>query len=230
MAKYLRGRLALKHVSRGAFTVLAVGLVVGTGTALAVGFSGGGHRPHARAASHASKHFGDAFAAFVRGETRAHTSAVDGPPNLPAEAVLLDTVGETSVYMWELKKGEPVGLGSKLINQEEALCIGEVVAGRLSAGCGPAARLAENGDVDFGQHFVASTGKQSPITVTAVVPNGVSSVKLTEADGSSREVKVTNNVVVTEANNLSGSPTTGVSYKLSSGRTHAVPLPSEMAK
>lgn len=52
------------------------------------------------------------------------------------------------------------------------------------------------------------------LRVTALLPNGVSSVQFTDRDGSSYSVPVTNNVVVHEDIDIAG-----VSYALSDGVT-----------
>jgi hypothetical protein len=79
------------------------------------------------------------------------------------------------------------------------------------------AAFIAHGDVDF----AGSGGSSSPITITALVPNGVNSIELTEADGASRSLPVINNVALTVVqggeNALPARPAAAISYRMPSG-------------
>jgi hypothetical protein len=234
----LRDKYSTWRISRGMVAALASGLVVSVGAsaALAVNLaSGRGSSNGQRASSyarplqgrHATPKAGRAFAAFSH-KVAAHLADTGSSSMLPPQAVLLSTVGNHSVYMWELQKGESTGQRGPLA-KEQMLCIGEVIQGvGASAGCGSATVVAERGSVTFGQHLIPGTETQSPVEVTAVVPNGVQSVKVIAVNGASREVTVTNNVAVVEDAAQGNSPATSVSYQLANGKDRSVPMPPGM--
>jgi hypothetical protein len=86
--------------------------------------------------------------------------------------------------------------------------------------------MDETGSVGFSRFVDPATGKLSATIVTAFVPNGVEDIELADRNGTVREVRVTNNVAVAEAENLAQPPAPAVSYKLPNGTPRDVELPA----
>jgi hypothetical protein len=107
----------------------------------------------------------------------------------------------------------------------EGFAIGNT-SGPGDVGCGPIGRIAETGAVSFSHARLPGTQKLTPTIVTVLVPNGVKSVTLTDANGSSREIPVTNNVVSVEDGELAQPPAAAVSYELPSGQIHSAQMPT----
>jgi hypothetical protein len=128
---------------------------------------------------------------------------VDSASKAPAGAILAASTGKTDVYVARNANGDD--------------CVYHFTAGAAGGGgCSPAAQVEGKGAVGIFQEGEGATAPGSPATlrVTALVPNGVSSVEFTDKDGSSYSVPVTNNVAVHEDIDISK-----VSYTLSDDAT-----------
>jgi hypothetical protein len=220
--------LNLRRIGRGALATLAAVTAASVGTALALNISAGPRSSHAL---RPYKLHGNPIKAFaVLSHGNAHAAAA-GDGVVPAGAILAATVGELSVYVWERAPGERTIGPRTPPATEQMVCESYEIHGAVHGtgdglGCGPAREIAETGNVTFGQVRIPGTRKLSPMTVTALVPNGVKSVSFTDSDGSSYEVKVTNNVVIVEDEKLAPPPATAVSYKLPDGKTQTFPMPA----
>lgn len=116
-------------------------------------------------------------------------------------AILADVVGRTNVYVRHDSAGRD--------------CIEHLKAGGAGGGgCASAAKVEEEGSVGVFQEGPGATapGSSATLSINALLPNGVKSVKFTDRDGSSYEVPVANNVMEHEDSN-----TASVSYKLPGG-------------
>ncbi|MGN6372191.1 MAG: hypothetical protein ACTHM1_04275 [Solirubrobacteraceae bacterium] len=220
--------LSVRRLGRGALAALVALVVAGVGTALALTI-GSGRTTHLQHARDASRNL---VKAFVVLEHRGARVATAGDSRVvPAGAVRAATVGDLSVYVWERAPGERT-LSRPGAATEPMVCEAFEIHGAVDeagdgAGCGPAGEIAKAGNVTFGQAPIPGTHTLSPMTVTALVPNGVESVRFTDTDGSSYDVKVTNNVVVVEDGKLAHPPATAVSYRLPDGKLQNVPMPTQ---
>lgn len=127
--------------------------------------------------------------------------AQTGSVTPPAGAILAAVVGHTDVYASHNFRGED--------------CVIHITPGAAGGSvCGRPTTVEEEGVVGVGFEGKGATAPGSPPTlrVTAMVPNGVTSVKVTDRDGSSYDVAVTNNVVMREDINAAS-----VSYSLPGG-------------
>lgn len=118
-----------------------------------------------------------------------------------AGAILAAVVGHTDVYVNHDSAGRD--------------CIEHLTAGGAGGGgCASAAKVEEEGSVGVFQEGPGARAPGSPATlsVNALLPNGVRSIKFTDRDGSSYDVPVTNNVVDHEDSNAAS-----VSYTLPGG-------------
>ncbi len=176
-------------------TVLVVAAVVAgalVATALA---SGGGHRK----AHHATRT--TRIAVLVHHpKGLAHLAKASSPA--PAGAILAAVVGNTEVYA--------------LHNSGDEDCVIHLTAGAGGgSACGPSSKVEEEGEVGIGGGPSTASGSLATVRVSALVPNGVSSLTLTDRGGSSYEIPVTNNVAEHDDVNV-----TSVSYTLPGGRIH----------
>jgi len=177
-----------KRTKKAWFVRLALVAVAGVGAVVASGAIASGHSQHTR-------HTG--FSVFSHGLARAHRADA-GSVSAPQGAVLaavINTDGVTNeLYAWHRTPQED--------------CLVDVEAGHESTtACSPSSAAEREG--------VAFAGKPSPasgVNVAALVPNGVTSVRITGSDGSTRSVAVVNNVMDYAASNV-----TGFSYVMPGG-------------
>lgn len=124
------------------------------------------------------------------------------PPN--SEAILAAVVGDTEVLALHDSSGDD--------------CVMHLTAGGGGGGeiCDLPARVESEGEVGIGLVAAGARSPGSPasVHVDGLLPNGVSSVRITDRDGSSYKVPVTNNVVYHEDSEMSL-----VSYVLPGGAT-----------
>lgn len=215
---------ALKVTTRGMLTILVGAALLSIGSALAVG---GTASPRASRITR-QPHKGlsrNAFAVLTHKEARAATAG----RVLPADAILATTAGDRSVYVWERAKGEPMGAPGTPPSGTQMVCEGFAIgntSGPGDVGCGPIGKIAETGAVSFSHARLPGTQTLTPTIVTVLVPNGVKSVTLTDSNGSSHEVPVTNNVVSVEDGALAPPPAAAVSYELPNGQIHSSQMPA----
>lgn len=217
----------LRRIVGGLLAVLIMGTAVGVGSALSAKGSRQLRSPHPTGTQHRRENPGRAFAVLAHKRGHAAAAAADGM--IPAGAVLAATVGHIDVYLWERAKGEVMlGPGTPPA-REQAICEGFLITGEgrgagRGGSCAPAGKLAETGGALFSQVRNPTTKQLSPMTATVVVPNSVKNVRFNDADGSSYEVAVRNNVVVVEDEHLVPPPSDAVSYVLPDGEAHGVPM------
>lgn len=217
-----------------AIALLAALAVVGTGAGFAL--SSGFAAAHTASSSLASPSSSvtnpssSARAAFA--VLSDHTATNAGSASVPAGAIPAATQDGIKVYVWEQAAGESLNPNApRSPNATEGeICVGQEATSSNDIGgaaCGPVAAFIAHGNVDF----TGSGGSSSPMTITALVPNGVSSIELTEADGASRSVPVVNNVAVTVVqggeNALPARPAAAVSYPMPSGNIEKVMGPRQ---
>jgi hypothetical protein len=124
-----------------------------------------------------------------------------GSLNPQPGSILAAVVGRTAVYALHNSNGEDC-----VINLTASAGGGSV--------CAPAPQVEAQGVVGISQEGEGATAPGAPATlrVSALVPNGVTSVRFTDRNGASSEVPVTNNVVVREDVDIAS-----VHYTLPSG-------------
>ena len=109
----------------------------------------------------------------------------------PSGAILAAVVGRTEVYALHHSGGDD--------------CVMNLTAGASGGSvCAPASQVEERGEVGISQEGAGATAPNSPATlgITALVPNGVSSITITDRNGSSYSVPVSNNVAEREDINI----------------------------
>jgi hypothetical protein len=124
-----------------------------------------------------------------------------GSLSAPSGAILAAVVNRTEVYV--------------LQNASDEYCVMHLTVGAGGGSiCAPYSQVEAQGEVGIGGEGEGATAPGSPaiVRVTALVPNGVTNVRFTDRDGSSYEVRVTNNVVEREDINIAS-----VSYTLPGG-------------
>jgi hypothetical protein len=198
-----RMNLAHRH------TIVAIGLLGAAVTsalvvAIVVYAGGGGGSTHAvnsslrlsRAARHGKPTRLNVFSRHLRVRTRfAKASSLTGP------SVLAGTFGGMQVYL-----SERGGL----------ICIRIHEGITESAGCARREEVQDVGDLNV---HGSGTGR---IGIVLVVPNGVESVTLFDHDGSSRQIRVRDNVV-----GAYDSQVESVTYSLAGGELHTTRIPAE---
>lgn len=123
------------------------------------------------------------------------------PPN--SDAVLAAIVGKTELLVLHDSSGND--------------CLMHIAAsGSAGEICDPPATAESEGEIGIGlvAAGAASPGSPESIHVDGLLPNGVSSVRITDRDGSSYDVPVTNNVIYHEDSEMAS-----VSYVLPGGAT-----------
>lgn len=208
--------------------LLAAAIAMGAGTALSARVSTPKPPPNTRRA-HARKI--DVASRFgVLSRAHGANAAVRNGPFAPG-AVLANTFGHRSVYLWEAQRNEHMAGSASPLAPEQVVCEGYTDENKPEgAGCAPASLLAESGGVTFGRRREPGTNTLSPMIVTVVVPDGVESVKFTDEGGKSYEVAVKSNVVLVEDEKLARPPATAVSFRLPDGHMRNVPMPEAEAK
>jgi hypothetical protein len=172
--------------------------VAGVMVATALASSDTGKKMHHRGGRH------DRLAVFSHHPKRLARIATAGSLSPPKGAILAAIVGRTEVYASESASGDD--------------CVIHLTVGAGGGSvCGRAATVEEEGIVGVGIEGEGAIAPGSPSTLrlTALVPNGVTNVKVIDRDGSSYEVPVTDNVVERE-DILAAS----MSYILPDGGTH----------
>jgi hypothetical protein len=192
-----RETMSMKSLSGQAVTLLlvvaavVVGVVVTTATA-------SHDSTHKTIHHHRSK---AGIGVFSHHPKRLAHIATAGSVTPPAGAILADVVGRTNVYASHNARGED--------------CVIQITPGAAGGSvCGRPTVVEEEGVVGIGVEGVGATapGSAPTLRVTAMVPNGVTSVKFTDRSGSSYTVPVTNNIVEREDINAAS-----VSYALPGG-------------
>lgn len=123
-------------------------------------------------------------------------------------AKLATVVGNTEVYVDHPTSGPASGLD----------CVTHITNNSGAGACGSPSEVETEGMVtvsDFG-------GVER---ITALLPNEVKSVKITDRDGSTHEIETKNNVIEQEDDNA-----LTLTYDLAGGRTHTTEVPSLLSK
>jgi hypothetical protein len=122
----------------------------------------------------------------------------------PAGARLAAVVGNTEVYVDQPASGPSSGLD----------CVIHIAGGAGGGACGQPFKVEAEG-------MVVVSGVGGVERMTALLPNEVTSVKITDRSGLAYELAVKNNVIEQEDDNAST-----LTYNLAGGRTHT----TEVAK
>jgi len=137
--------------------------------------------------------------AVLRGHGSALRARKAATAFAPAGSVLAAVFGETEVFA--------------LHNSGNEDCVIHLTAGAGGGSiCGAAAKVEAEGEVAVGGGPGPVSGGIGSVRVSALVPDGVSSLTFTDRDGTKYVIAVTNNVVEHEDANLAS-----VSYALPSG-------------
>jgi hypothetical protein len=123
------------------------------------------------------------LAVFLHQRKTAHAASTN--PLAPPGAVLATVVGQTEVYASQITQGSGGATED---------CVTHFTGHAGGGVCASAAKVENEGIVGVG-------GPQGVVRITALLPNGVKSVKITDNDGATYEVAVTNNVVEHEDSN-----------------------------
>jgi hypothetical protein len=208
--------------ARGVLAILAGAVLVGIGSAVAIS---GGQPSRSAQASYAR--YRSAFAVLTHKVDRA---AAVSQSFLPSDAILATTAGDRHLYVWERAAGAPMGKSGTPSAKTQLICQGYLVGQAASSpggvSCGEISELAQTGSVTFGKVRNPGTHTFSNAIVTVLVPNGVKSVTITDANGTTYEVPVTNNVASVEDSKLAPPPAAAVLYKLPDGQVHSAELPT----
>lgn len=197
--------------------------------------------------------------AEVSSDSSSAASGVARPATVPADAVLALNRGERRVWTWESSTEQSSSPASNAAtafenqfaaspaaaaraasfaahragsSEEPEMCMAHESPGVNGVpvegqSCAPASTVAREGNVGFS----GAGGPSFPVTITVMVPNGVASVEITEADGSMRSVKVENNVALAVVpggeNALPRQPATAVSYQMPDGSVQNIMAPAQ---
>jgi hypothetical protein len=151
----------------------------------------------AYANSHRTSH--KRLAVFSHPLKRRARAAYTGTRSLPPSAVLAEIFGTDEVYV-----SEDAGM----------LCIWDIETTYGGYSCGRTTEIIKEGMITIRVEF----GGQ--VTVGALMPNGVSSVTLTDNDGATHQLKVANNVAEIHDGNVAS-----VRYTLPDGTTRTEKIP-----
>jgi hypothetical protein len=170
------------------FARLALVAAAAFGGIAASGAFAASHRQHTRHAG---------FSVFSHGLARAH-KADAGSVAAPPGAVLADVINTDGVtnelYAWHRTPQED--------------CLVDVESGHeVTTACSPSTAAETEG-----VSFAGKPGLSRGVNVAALVPNGVTTVRITENDGTTRTVAVVNNVMDYASSNM-----TGFSYVMPNG-------------
>jgi uncharacterized membrane protein len=120
----------------------------------------------------------------------------------PAGATLVAVTDGTEIYALQKADDED--------------CVIHLTAGEGGGSvCAAASKVEAEGEIGFGGSGFTASGAVANLRVTALVPNGVTSLRFTDRSGSSYDVPVTNNVAEHEDGEVAS-----VSYTLPDGGTH----------
>lgn len=132
-----------------------------------------------------------------------------------------EAAARAAKFVSELAEPAP---GPELCIADETPGVGGVPVDGHS--CTPISTVLQHGAVSFS----GAGGPSFPVTIRVVVPNGVKTVEVTEANGSSRSVQVENNVALAVVrggeNALPHQPATTVSYQMPDGSVQNTMAPA----
>jgi hypothetical protein len=169
-------------VRSGTVMLVAAASVVGVlvATAALASSSGGGNGHRARART-------DIAVLSRRPQGSVHAARGDSLKPPPG-AILAAVVGRVSIYVWRNPRHEDC-----VIDLHVGAEVGLVT-------CAPSATAERRGMVQVSREARGATAPGSPATVrvSTLVPDGVTSITVTDRDGSSHETRVSNNVAVRE--------------------------------
>jgi hypothetical protein len=152
----------------------------------------------ASASNHAASHH-KRLGVFAHPLTRRGHAKYAETRNLPADAVLAEVFGAAEIYVSD---------------EGGMLCIWDIETTYEGTDCGRTSEIIKEGMITIRVAF----GGQ--VTVGALMPNGVSSVTLTDNNGASHQLKVANNVAEIHDANVAS-----VRYTLPDGTTRTEKIP-----
>lgn len=193
----MKAKVNITRRIRGAAAALVVVAAGIGGTIIATSASAG--------AQPGGGHRHPGFGVFSHPLVRAHVASFGGEQPRPG-SVLAATPAHPAAAIYATRTGGNV-------------CVTKLSATGGGGSCGPIATVEETG---LGVVKLPADG--SPVGVTLLLPNGVTSITVTDTDGKTRQVPVTNNVVSVEETGLSS-----VNYALPSGQTKSTDLASFVA-
>jgi hypothetical protein len=188
-------------------TIMVVAAGASSSPGHVAAFASASHPIDPRTLAQARAHF-SVLSRTHRAHAASATGGVGIQPGIgrPEEgAILARTASGEKLYVWyaSASNGEP---GPP---HGEELCFSlEQSNGSGGTACGAVARAE--------QHGITLSSEGGSTSLAALVPNGVGFVTVSEANGSSREVPVSDNVVAVDGSHLKE-----LSYKLASGATES---------
>lgn len=197
-------------MARRAAAGIAAMLVASGGTLLAIDSGALASTAKSSAVRHGrASHRQSGLAVFSHplGVRRARTASADGV-QAPSGAVLAAVSSKNEIYAWQPTAAEET-MPMRTADHGNSICIVEVLSnGPESIACGPSAKIEERGLIGINM-----PSKDAPnLYAAALVPNGVTSVTVTDNNGATYAVPVSNNAVIVEDPNLAA-----VSYGLPNG-------------
>lgn len=147
------------------------------------------------------------LAVFSHPLTRTRIASASGVRG-PLGAALAAVSSQKEVYAWQPTPAQET-TPMRTADHGSSTCMVKVLNNGLeSILCGPTTEVEERGLIG-----INLPAKLAPsLSVTALLPNGVTSVAVTDNDGSVHAVSVSNNAVILEDPNLAS-----ISYKLPNG-------------
>lgn len=137
----------------------------------------------------------------------------------PTGAIRAYSQAGHEIYVWNPTESETP---AAIRNQSGgAICVLRVDEVMSHTSCGNAAEVAELGIVSVERSRRTHVPGDEHFTIEALVPNSATSLTVTEPDGASHSVAVTNNVATVNLNGEDEELST-VSYRLPNGQTHTV--------
>lgn len=204
-----RARVAVGLATVAGLLGLSGALLVAGGAAASTRYSARS-LTHAASVGHRSLDLG--VFSHPLSATSARAAGLSARP-APPGAVLAAVIGQDTLYVWQPTSAQE-SPGMMRADADGATCLVDILAkGPESIGCGPTSQMVERGAIGIN---LPSTSAPM-LSATALVPNGVTTVTITDPDGSMHSVPVSNNVVAIEDPRMEL-----ISYRLPTGEVRSM--------
>lgn len=150
-----------------------------------------------------------------QGARTASAGGVQAPPG----AVLAAVSGKNAIYVWQPTASEETQ-PMRTADNGDSTCMVEMLNGLESIACGPTTTIEDRGIIGIKLPSMSTP----TLGATALVPNGVTSVTVTDNNGSTHAVAVSDNSVFIEDPNLAS-----VSFELPNGEVNSETVSEVMA-
>jgi hypothetical protein len=204
MRRFKRINLLAATAVRSIVGLVVVVMAVGGGLAVSGALAASGH-PNQHQIRTRSR-----LAVFAQSRATSAKAASAGP-GAPAGAVLGLVAGSARLYAWQPTASEESS-EMRTADGGSSLCLVEVLAKVESIVCGAKSEIEERGIIGINLPSITAPN----LGATALVPNGVTSVEITDSNGKAYSANVVNNLVAVADPDLAS-----VSYTLPDGQTNA---------